>query len=150
MTKGKLRIQVVTDLAVPYGGGMSVDNKTIYIDSSIPKRLAGVDVLKSIEFHETVEHALMDLLGVPYPEAHELATLVEHHRLVQLGLDAGKYEAALKPYLKDADKQVRSGDRVDVPVDLDLEPYRDSKDLTMVRILTKLQQEQEADGDGRD
>lgn len=142
--------KVVTSMRVAYGAGMSTDNARIYIDSGIPKTLkvdgVQVDVHFAIEVHESVEHILMDHLGFAYGGAfgaHLLAEGVEHAYLKSLGVDPASYERALGPYLDAADAYVRTGKAKpdEVPDDLDLTPYSDSKDLSMVRILQKLQED---------
>jgi hypothetical protein len=106
-----------------------------------------VDVWACIELHETVEWAMMHNLSLKYPKAHELATLLENGHVTQLGVSAVTYEKLVKPYIKAADKAVRSGGATDVPPDLDLEPYADSKDLHMVQLLQKLQAKHQEDSD---
>jgi hypothetical protein len=137
MKNGK-RAKVNTEYDVPYGAGVSEDGTTIYIDRRIPKSLViggyRISVHDSIELHETVEFAMMHFLGFSYPDAHELAEGLEDHHIILQGVNSTQYEQALQPVLETCEAEFK-----EVPPDLDLTPYRDSKDLKTMAKIQKLQ-----------
>ncbi len=113
---------------VPYAGGTSRDGTVVYIDRHIP-RYAEVDG-KRIDLHAMIaEHELAEFhqmqAGKKYGEAHLTAEHVEDAKVDHQGVSHADYEKILKPYIK----QAREGfDRSRVPVDLNEQPYRDSKE----------------------
>lgn len=122
---------------LPYLGGYSQDGRTVYFDRRVPiaaikiGRLF-VNVLPFLITHETVEKALIDLYGYKYQAAHEVATEAEHRKVRAAGRDIKAYEAALKPWIDSTEVYTN------VPPDLDLTPYietKDTKNLTHIRKL---------------
>ena len=110
---------------VPYVAGCSNDRNVIYFDQDLPERVKGIDILKYISFHEKVESALMDMYGLDYQPAHEIATKFEKKLVEHDGIDWAKYCKAVDPYIKKLDKKSLRH----CPKDLDLKPYIDEKDF---------------------
>lgn len=127
-----------TDWDVPYLAGYSADEQRVYIDQRVPMKLKigehSVNVHDTLALHEEVEKDLIDKHGLDYQQAHQLATLVEHGYLTQLGVSPKAYEAVLAPYIKRCQEEFK-----EVPPDLDLTPYTDSKDLKLVAKIQALQ-----------
>lgn len=115
---------------IPYIGGYSLDGGVIYIDRDLPRALLlggrKVDVLPFIITHERIEKALIGCLSFKYDEAHKLAAYAGHQRLKERGLSIWAYEQVLDPYIK-----VENINRI--PKDLDLAPYRDSRDSALIK-----------------
>lgn len=117
---------------VPYCAGYSKewdDAKTVYIDRDVPKffTLNGkkCDVTRYLVLHECIEKTLMEVLGLEYEPAHNIATTVEEQAVKDDGHD-------LKQYNAEWDKIIRKvgsrGKYPNVPKDLDTEPYSDEHD----------------------
>lgn len=124
---------------VPYLAGYSEDAKVIYIDRHLPIQLliAGIRVaiIPYIVTHERTEKALLDFFDYKYSKAHKVATFAEHKELKSRGINPVLYEHALDPYIK-ADQHEKI---LKVPANLDLKPYRDSRDL---RLLERMRDKQ--------
>jgi hypothetical protein len=122
---------VVTD--VPYGGGMSQDKKTVYIDKRIPRFFTidgkKLDVHKAIAGHELAEVARMDR-GESYEVAHNHALHKEDVNVDHQGFDHAVYENTLKPYLDEAKKLA---DKSKIPKDLDPRPYQFMKEESLIK-----------------
>ena len=126
------RFRVDRDFDIPYLAGYSKSGKIIYVDRHVPMSLviAGrrVNILPFLIVHERTEKALMDFLDYDYYEAHPLATYAEHVELKKMNISPSAYERALDPYIKaDLHQKITK-----VPAELDLKPYRDSRDLKLI------------------
>lgn len=121
------------DYDIPYLAGYSRSGKIVYVDRHVPMQLlvAGrrLNILPFLIVHERTEKALMDFLDYDYPEAHQIATYAEHHELRKMSVTPSSYERALDPYIT-ADRHEKI---TKVPIDLDLKPYRDSRDLKLLQ-----------------
>lgn len=129
-------VNVSHDYNVPYLGGTSQDGRTIYIDSHLPSTLKvgdqHVDVAQFIQIHEQAERSLMDQ-GLPYAQAHALATVVEHRSVIANGLNPIEYEKALRPYIRGAEHEKLTNP----PPDLDLRPYQETHPQHLAQALKR-------------
>lgn len=129
---------------VPYLAGYSQDARIVYVDRHLPARALPVsghrtiNVLPFLIVHETVEKAVIDILGKDYAYAHEVASQAEDRAVRAAGYLPGKYNEWLKPYIKaDEHEQLKK-----VPPDLDLKPYVDSHDIALLfHLRQKMNQE---------
>lgn len=115
-------VLVCHDFNIPDTGGISQDARCVYFDKRLPQLLkvggAEVDVWQFLVIHERVEKHFMDH-GLPYEQAHDIATCYEHAAVMAAGLDPRAYERALKPYIRLTEKEAGYG----LPHDLELKPY---------------------------
>lgn len=114
---------------IPYLGGYSNDGKTIYFDRHLPKTLTLEEDGRKIEInpvdflvlHESLEKALIDVLGYTYAQAHKAATAYERRGVLQrLGPSWWNvYQNKLDKYIKaDEHEKLKR-----VPPNLDMTPY---------------------------
>jgi len=108
---------------LPYLAGYSKDGKTIYFDRHFPEFLdihgRKVNARRFIQIHEETEKSVIDALGLPYPQAHEIANAAENRAVMGYGIPRSSYEKAVKPYIK-ADELEKLQK---IPPDLDWTPY---------------------------
>jgi hypothetical protein len=128
------------DYDIPYLAGYSVDARTIYIDRHLPNQLLiggrRIAILPFLSIHERTEKALLDFLDYKYEKAHQIATFIEHRDLKRAGIKPSLYEKALDPYIK-ADQHEKI---TKIPRNLDLKPYRDSRDLRLLERMKDMMQ----------
>lgn len=109
---------------IPFLAGYSVDGKTIYIDSSTPKsfdyRGRKVDTDKFLILHEELEKALLDGLGWEYLGAHRIAIVAERRCVRSAGIKWAAYDRFMQGEIA----RIRALPVENVPLDLDLEPYK--------------------------
>ena len=126
------KYRIDRDFDIPYLAGYSKDGRVIYVDRHLPIQLLiggrRIAILPYLTTHERTEKALLDFFDFKYTKAHQVATFAEHKELQSQNISPNLYEKALDPYIK-AD-QVEKITRV--PLDLDMEPYRDSRDLRLL------------------
>jgi hypothetical protein len=81
--------------------------------------------------HEIVEKALLDELRLHYLHAHQIAVRAERDAVKAAGVPWFIYQRLMKRDERpiEAEKIVRA------PVNLDLTPYRDEKDFSLLRRL---------------
>jgi hypothetical protein len=118
---------------IPYLAGYSLDGKTIYIDRHMPKsfkfRGRKIETDRFLILHEEVEKALMDLVGLHYLHAHQIATRAEEAAVRAAGVEWRAYDRFMQKYVKHiGDERLTK-----VPKDLDLKPYRDEHDNDLLR-----------------
>jgi hypothetical protein len=117
---------------VPYLAGYSRDAGTIYIDKDLPRsfRTRGrrVAVDRYLILHEAVEKALLDRLRLSYQHAHQVALRAEQAAVRADGVSWRDYDAFMRRYIKEADDVLEK-----LPKDLDVKPYRDEKDVELLR-----------------
>jgi hypothetical protein len=109
---------------IPFLAGYSVDGHTIYIDSTMPRSFP----FKGREFktdrfliiHEELEKALIDALAWEYLGAHRIAIVAERRAVTAAGMPWEVYDAFMQEHVK----RIRALPVRDVPLDLDLEPYK--------------------------
>ncbi len=126
-------VLVNNEYDIPYLAGYSVDGQTIYMDRRLPNKLKidgqNVEIQAYILFHERIEKLLIDLYHMDYQQAHKHATHWENSLVAMSGVSPRSYEQALLPYIRGAAHE--SVQRV--PADLDLTPYVDENDKTLLR-----------------
>lgn len=126
------KYRIDRDFDIPYLAGYSKDGRVIYVDRHLPIQLLiggrRIAILPYLTIHERTEKALLDFLDFKYLRAHQIATYVEHRDLKRMHVSPNLYEKALDPYIK-ADQHEKI---TRVPRNLDLEPYRDSRDLKLL------------------
>lgn len=112
---------------VPYLAGSSKDGGKTYIDKRIPKLLKigdkEVDPAKYLNVHEQTEHSLMEIGGLPYHQAHSVATEKEKEAVESDGLNWEEYEKVMDGYVNETEHEKPKN----LPVDLYLKPYPHSK-----------------------
>ncbi len=127
---------------IPYLAGYSHDARTIYIDRHLPKsfstrgRRVGID--RFLIFHETVEKALLDEIGLHYQHAHQIALRAEEAAVRAAGISWREYDRFMQHHIKDVEDEKLHR----IPLDLDIKPYRDEHDTEMLKSIQKsLEQE---------
>ncbi len=90
--------------------------------------------------HEIVEKALLDELRSHYLHAHQIAVRAERDAVKAAGIPWFVYQRFMKRYQRpiELEKVTR------VPRNLDLTPYRDQKDFSLLRRLVR-QEKQKSD-----
>lgn len=122
---------------IPYLAGYSRNGRTIYIDRHLPKsfttrgRRVGID--RFLILHEAVEKALLDKLGLHYQHAHQIALRAEEAAVHAAGISWREYDQFMQRYIKDVGHEHLRR----IPVDLDIKPYRDEKDIQMLKSIQK-------------
>lgn len=133
------KVKVVTTYDIPYVAGYSQDGKTVYVDKHLPRyfTLDGnrVDITKYIVLHEAVEKSILEWYEVPYQIAHQVALSAEKSAVELDGHDWEKYNDECLKYIDQIDVE----NLISVPKDLDLQPYRDEKDLKILRAIREAQ-----------
>lgn len=113
---------------IPYLAGYSLDGHTIFIDRHMPKsftwRRRKVLTDRFLIVHEAVEKSLIQLLGMHYLHAHQIALHAEQAAVRAEGIKWEAYDDFMQEYIKViGDEQLTK-----VPDNLDLTPYRDFHD----------------------
>jgi hypothetical protein len=132
------RVRMVNrDYDVPYIAGYSVDGKIIFIDRHLPKTfrwlLKSVRVDPFLLTHEIVEKALLDELRLHYLHAHQIALRAERDAVKAAGVSWWAYQRFMKSY----EKTIEEEKLLRVPPMLDLTPYRDERDIALLRRLVR-------------
>jgi hypothetical protein len=113
---------------IPYVAGYSVDGHTIFIDRHMPKsfvwRKRRVHTDRFLIVHEAVEKSLIQLLGMHYLHAHQIALRAEQAAVRAEGIDWHAYDAFMQDNIKVIGDEALSK----VPDNLDLTPYKDFHD----------------------
>lgn len=132
------RVKLDRKHEVPYLAGYSTDGRTIYIDKNLPKTFVSkrrrIDPDRFLMFHEAVEKALIDKLGLNYQHAHQLAQQLERLAVTTDGVSWKDYQDFAEEHMDQAYRQQIKN----IPPDLDLEPYRDEEDWEK---LTQMQEQ---------
>lgn len=119
---------------IPLLAGYSLDGKTLYIDKDLPKGYAQKDgtyvkVDDYLILHEGIESALLHTYAkINYPFAHEVSLRAEQDAVKAAGIDEKQYNGFMDQWIK----KVRSKPKFNCPPDLDLTPYKDSKENEMM------------------
>ncbi len=113
---------------IPYLAGYSLDGHTIFIDRHMPKsfifRRRKVLTDRFLIVHEAVEKSLIQLLGMHYLTAHQIALHAEQAAVRAEGVTWEAYDDFMQEYIKVVgDEQLSK-----VPDNLDLTPYVDFHD----------------------
>jgi len=127
--KEKFKINKSYD--VPYVAGYSNDGKTIYIDRHLKLMDDNIDITPFLIIHERTEKALIDLFGLDYQHAHHIAMEQEKEAVRKSGVNWDKYSSHYNKYIKGCAHEKLSS----VPPDLDLTPYKDENDRTLLKAL---------------
>lgn len=135
------RVRIVSrDYDIPYIAGYSIDGHTVFIDRYLPKSFRRLTKTVRVDpfllTHEIVEKAPLDELRLPYVHAHQIAVRAERDAVKASGVPWFIYQRFMKRYERpiEAEKIVR------VPPNLDLTPYRDEKDFSLLRRLVGKEQ----------
>jgi len=123
---------------VPYVAGYNTKGTIVYIDKDVPKyhRFNGKKYLldKYLVVHEVVEKILEEQIhDVNYFYAHQIALRIEQDVVEADGLDWKEYDDFMQTLIKEVDIQKIQK----VPPDLDLQPYKDSKDFALIEHMKK-------------
>jgi hypothetical protein len=129
----RARTHLDRDHDIPYVAGYSLDGRTIFIDRHMPKSF----VFKSrriltdrfLIMHEAVEKALMQMLGMHYLHAHQIALRAEQAAVRAEGVDWHAYDDFMQEYIKEIGHEKLER----VPNTLDLTPYQDFHDDELVQ-----------------
>jgi hypothetical protein len=114
---------------IPYVAGYSLDGHTIFIDRHMPKgftwRRKRVQTDRFLIVHEAVEKSLIQLLGMHYLHAHQIALRAEQAAVRAEGIDWHAYDQ----FMQDNIKTIGDENLSKVPDNLDLTPYKDFHDV---------------------
>lgn len=135
-------VEIVSDVDIPYTAGYSTDGKTIYMDREVPEflelrsrdsRLKKVkfNIWKSFAVHEMTEKSLESMPYFwDYSISHEDALRMERLYVESSGVDWNDYnDKTLELVAKIMDRKTYP----DIPKDLDLQPYKDSGDTSILK-----------------
>lgn len=122
------------DYDIPDLAGYSKDRSTIYIDKDMPegfKSRSGVyfKTDKYLCIHEFVEDSCQEN-GMHYPDSHQLALAAEENSVRLDGLPVEEYNSFMFAQIRKA--AAKRGD-LDLPEDLDVEPYEAENQMEMLR-----------------
>jgi hypothetical protein len=129
--------KVSHDYDIPYIAGYSVDGKTVFIDRHLPRTFRWLTKKVRVEpfvlTHEVIEKTLLDQLRLHYLHAHQIAARAERDAVGNAGVPWWAYQRFMKKHEKEI-----SEERIQrVPPSLDLTPYRDEKDFTILERLVR-------------
>ena len=132
------RVRVVNrEYDIPYVAGYSVDGHTVFIDRHLPRSfrwlMRTVRVEPFLLTHEIVEKALLDELRLHYLHAHQIAVRAERDAVHAAGVSWWAYQRFMKKHEKHIEEEKLSR----VPGALDLTPYRDEKDFSLLQRLVR-------------
>ena len=122
---------------IPYLAGYSLDGHMIFIDRHMPKSFVykGRRVMtdRFLVVHEAVEKSLIQLLGMHYLHAHQIALHAEQAAVRAEGIEWAAYDDFMQEYIK-----VIGDERLTkVPETLDLTPYKDFHDASELKQMRK-------------
>src|SRR5437868_1377077 len=90
------RIYLVRDFDIPYLAGYSMDGRTVFIDRHMPKSFVyqgkRVKTDRFLIVHESVEKSLIQLLGMHYLTAHQIALHAEQAAVRSEGVEWKAYD----------------------------------------------------------
>src|SRR5246127_4150936 len=125
----RARAHLERDYDIPYLAGYSLDGHTIFIDRHMPKSFVykrrKVLTDRFLIVHEAVEKSLIQLLGMHYLHAHQIALYAEQAAVRAEGITWEAYDAFMQDYIK----VIGDEDLTRVPDTLDLTPYKDFHDV---------------------
>ena len=118
---------------VPYLAGYSVDGHTIFIDRHMPKsfiyKKRRVLTDRFLIMHEGVEKSLIQLFGMHYLHAHQIALHAEQAAVRAEGIEWKAYDDFMQPHIKTIEDERLT----QVPANLDLTPYIDFHDGALIK-----------------
>lgn len=124
---------------IPYVAGYSKDGKTLYIDKDMPKsfKTKNNKVIKTDKYllwHELIENTLLDKFDTFYQLAHQVALRSEKDAVEADGISWKEYNDFMNKNIKKiADLDSYSH----LPSDIDLTPYKDDPDLSILKKMIK-------------
>jgi hypothetical protein len=127
------RVHLERRYDIPYLAGYSLDGHTIFIDRHMPKSFIyrGRRVLtdRFLIVHEAVEKSLIQLLGMHYLTAHQIALHAEQAAVRAEDVEWDAYNEFMEKYIKviGDEKLTR------VPDSLDITPYVDFHDASELK-----------------
>jgi hypothetical protein len=136
-------VKLDTSHDTPYGGGVSVDGKTVYVDKKLYEQvtrgaiavrgMTPKQIIQAWIEHEHTEWSIDagDNPADSYQACHGYATAKEERFVKFLGVDPERYEKAIEPALK----RCMARDPVNPPRDLWCGPYLDQPDKRDLEIL---------------
>ena len=148
LVSGTMLIQAISELVahvhldrahdIPYLAGYSVDHSKIYIDRHLQRtyhdhRGHHHEVDKFLIIHEATEKALIDMWGLHYQHAHQIALRAEEASVRAAGLEWREYDGFMQQWVKRADSEKITA----VPSDLDLTPYLDENDQELIKVMQR-------------
>lgn len=118
---------------IPYLAGYSLDGHVIFIDRHMPTgftwRRRKISTDRFLIVHEAVEKSLIQLLGMHYLHAHQVALRAEQAAVRAEGIEWEAYDEFMQEYIKDIEDERLTK----VPETLDLTPYRDFHDAETLK-----------------
>jgi hypothetical protein len=127
------RVHLSRDFDIPYLAGYSIDGHVIFIDRHMPEGFewAGrhISTDRFLIVHEAVEKSLIQLLGLHYLHAHQIALRAEQAAVRGEGIEWSAYDAFMQRYIKTIGDERLSR----VPSNLDITPYRDFHDVDEIK-----------------
>ena len=131
------RVRVSHDYDIPYIAGYSADGRTVFIDRHLPRTFRSwtqtIRVAQFLLVHEIIEKALLDELRLHYLHAHQIAVRAERDAVKAAGISWWTYQSFMKKH----EKQIEEEKLTRVPASLDLTPYRDEKDFSLLQRLVR-------------
>jgi hypothetical protein len=129
----RARTKLNRDFDIPYLAGYSKDGHTIYIDRHMAKSFVykGRRVLtdRFLIMHEGVEKSLIQLYGLHYLHAHQIALHAEQAAVRGENIEWKAYDKFMQENIKTIEDE-----RLEVvPADLDLTPYIDFHDTPLIK-----------------
>ena len=131
------RVHLERGYDIPYLAGYSLDGHTIFIDRHMPKsfvyRGRKISTDRFLIVHEAVEKSLIQLLGLHYLTAHQIALHAEQAAVRAEGVKWEAYDDFMQQYIKTIEDERLTK----VPDTLDVTPYRDFHDAAELRQMRK-------------
>lgn len=122
------RIHLERGYDIPYLAGYSIEGHVIFIDRHMPESFVykrrRVLTDRFLIVHEAVEKSLIQLLGMHYLHAHQIALHAEQAAVRAENIEWEAYDAFMQDYIK----VIGDESLTKVPDTLDLTPYRDFHD----------------------
>jgi len=129
----RARVHLERRYDIPYLAGYSLDGHTIFIDRHMPKSFVykgrKVDTDRFLIVHEAVEKSLIQLLGLHYLTAHQIALHAEQAAVRAEGITWEAYDEFMQKYIKTIEDERLTK----VPDTLDITPYVDFHDASELR-----------------
>lgn len=133
----RARAKLNRDYDIPYLAGYSVDGHTIFIDRHMPKSFVykkrRVLTDRFLIMHEGVEKSLIQLFGMHYLHAHQIALHAEQAAVRGEGIEWKAYDDFMQQYIKTIEDERLTR----VPANLDLTPYIDFHDTALIKQMRK-------------
>lgn len=132
----RARVHLERAFDIPYLAGYSLDGHTVFIDRHMPKsfvyRSRKVLTDRFLIVHEAVEKSLIQLLGMHYLTAHQIALHAEQAAVRAEGVTWEAYDDFMQEYIK----VIGDEKLTKVPDSLDITPYvdfHDKAEITQMR-----------------